>query len=58
MDGENLYTTESTETVVSVDETVNNQLSDITLCLVVIICILGVAIGVSLGSIMWGRFRK
>ena len=58
MDGENLYTTESTETVVSVDENVNNQLSDITLCLVVIICILGVAIGVSLGSIMWGRFRK
>ena len=58
MDGESLYTTESTETVVSVDETVNNQLSDITLCLVVIICLMGVAIGVALGSILWGRIRK
>lgn len=63
MDTEELYavgTTETTESVISVpaDESVNNQLSDITLCLVVIICLIGVAIGVSLGSIMWGRFRK
>lgn len=43
----------------SVDyELINNQLADIRLCLIVIICLMGVAIGSLLGSILWGRIRK
>lgn len=43
----------------SVDyELINNQLADIRLCLIVIICLIGVAIGSLLGSILWGRIRK
>ena len=47
----------STETVVF-DETVNNQLEDIKLCLIVIIFSIAIASGVLLGSILWGRIRK
>lgn len=43
----------------SVDyELINNQLADIRLCLIVIICLIGVAVGSLLGSILWGRIRK
>lgn len=46
----------SAETVVS-DETVNNQLEDIKLCLIVIIFSIAIASGILLGSILWGRIR-
>lgn len=43
----------------SVDyELINNQLADIRLCLIVIICLMGIAVGSLLGSILWGRIRK
>lgn len=45
----NYYVTEQ-----SVD---NNQLTDITVCLVVIIVALGAVFGATLGKILWGCFK-
>lgn len=47
-----VYNITTTET-----ETDNTQLADITTCLIVIILAIGVACGVVLGKILWGRFK-